>query len=266
MSLVNIIKSAFKKKDFTESENNNIVYIVYNVFDIDSILGTAVLMDNLKELGNKVTAVPNTAILPTAAVRSTIYLLGVDLTCKYNDPNYIFKETEKISVKAYYRYDNNIPVVQTIFQQICEKYSVTTYGLEKDIELFNSPKILKRSLIRLYANWIKAIQVIAGVTEFEIKPYTESWEPIFNRFIEGVKNKLNNHYNIQLVEVYTGVYKKTALTCFSGEESPWLLRLVRLAHVNYANICTSLNGTLIETNIDISNLTIDNKITSARHI
>lgn len=235
------------------------ICVVYNKFSIDATLAAAVLKTN----PNVLCVVDNTKVIPGNFEN---YLwLGIEPNIA---PEGAFKELiGKVHQSIVPSTDDVVADgrQRTIFEQICEKALVNSGGLGFLIEKFYTNKLTKEESTRLYANSIHAIDVInGGVREFRVLGYSAMQDEAFKLHISGVKNKLSNAYGIQYVQLQGDRFVKAAVTCFN-DDCFWALRMLKLSHKNFVNVATTLNGTLVETNIEgFEGIEVDSQIYNSK--
>ena len=260
VSTSHITKPVYSNGIYSGSDTKN--YAVYNKFNIDAVIAAAVLRSN------GYTVIDNTKVIPEDG--ETYIWLGIQhntfngiINSMKGKEHVYIQETYNTSVDSEY-YSSRFDNVRSIFEQVCLKFDIEGgESLGHSLVKFNTNLLTKENLTFIYVNLVKANKVLNGDGVFTICQYTENDKSNFEEYVRNSKYKLNGGFGVQYVETNLG-YVKTAIT-YLTEECHLALRMIRLAHTNYANIAVTANGCMIDTNLsDIRGLTIDSNLISSR--
>ncbi len=243
--------------------------VVYNRFDLDAVLAAALI----KSLGNpNVMLVENTVIVP---VDHDEYLwLGMELEKVPFGAKNEFKSKTNLHIKAletdedgfrsilYQCMMNILNAEELVSNETIEvimrlngaikKFFSNDLSLEEIILIFNNVKIAEALLMDTKYKG-------SDVNIYKNVPLEKGKIQEFYKFINAVKQKINNNYTHQYVK-----FKSRLLETFVtsvNEDWFWIKRLLMLSDQNYANINMCPIGCVVDTNLpDLSNFRLDVKV------
>lgn len=141
-------------------------------------------------------------------------------------------------------------------------FSMLDYNvLNLYINRFHDKSMDVEHLAFIYDNILKAEASLKSNTRFEVTTILNSDTKRYLDSVQVAKNNFNKSY--QIAEVFDNkIKRRVMITTFMGTQYHLALRLIKLVHKNFMNICLGLNGPMVYTNLpDVPKIVLkDNEI------
>lgn len=223
------------------------IVVVYNPYDIISVFTAALYSANSYDIYKTTEMIPDDA--------AQYKFLGVN---KFNTPKglkTIFEDENRYKQYSTFTIDKD-GFKNDMFSLACSELQIDSKGLGHLLVNFNENKLTMKELQLVYVNLKLAEKCIIENTVYKPTDVVDETSiKNFFQYISLVKRKAERNYTIQYIET-KNKFIRTVISF--NDDFIWIKRLFMLGHKNIANIVATVNGCIVDTNLeDINKLTVD---------